>query len=403
MKQYALVLAGLLAAAAPASLVAAAPLGRAEPTTRPAGGKPAIGLVRLDVAKRQAWFEAEICLRAGALEFLVCARDTKTHESILHTKARASHLHAALLVLGLRPGKPARWSGDDEAARFLPPAGAKLRIDVAWKDKKGTDHCVDATTWLTSSDTKKPFDAPKHWVFVGSEVLPDGRYWAEIDGDVISLTNFASAVVDVPFQSSNVDELRDILANTAAIPPLRTKVRVIVTALPGGERAPHARALLEIDPLGRMRIDGERITPDKLETWAAKFLDRHERGMVVIRAAGRALVHDVEHARQQLRLGGIRQFAFQRVPPPIDLLPRTAEQAKRDLARWNHDFANAHELIRDPAQQARRTLEYAHLTLRRMAARQALLKEYAAHLEAATKRYQASTQPAKGDAAGARE
>lgn len=374
---------------------AAAPVAAGPPAS--AAAEPRIGLVRLDPARRQVSFEAEVCLREGMLEFLICAWDTKKHESILHTKARASHLHAALLLLGLSAGKPARWSGEDEDARFLPPAGAGLEIALLWKDKDGKLKRAEAFEWIRGAQGRK-FTPPKEWVFVGSDILPDGRYWGELEGEVVSVSNFASAVIDVPFESSNKDAMRDMCANTAAIPPVGTKVDVIVTALPNAEKAPHARATLEIDAFGRMSIDGQPIDLDQLEKWAVKDLQRHEKGMVVIRADGRALVHDVERAHQQLRIGGIRDFLFQRVPPEDELLPRTPQQAEKALKEWRDIFANWRDQIREPGEQAQRVLDQIELQTRLLEGRKNLLREYAAHLREAMKEYRASTQPAGGAA-----
>lgn len=365
-------------------------------------GTTRIGDVRLDLRKREVSFDAEVCLRTGVLEFLLCQWQTKTHESVLHTKAKASRLHAALLMLGLAPGKPARWSGEGQWARFLPPAGPGLKLAFAWKDKAGRRHRAEAGAWLKGAEGKE-FTQPKEWTFVGSEVLPDGRYWAELDGEVISVTNFASAVIDVPFKSSNVNELREIYANTEAIPPRGTKVEVIVTVLPKAERAPHARALLEIDRFGRMRVDGRPVTAEQLEEWASEFIERHEHGQVVIRSAGRALVHDVEKAHLHLRLGGVREFAFQRVPPQGEVLPRTAKEAKRHLKGWENKFANARELIHEPGQQAQRVLDQITLELQSTEARKSMLKEYSAHLRQALARYRSTTRPAGKEAPSGRE
>jgi len=397
MKGRALALLSVLAVVA-GPAVGGAPAGARKATGPPASG-PAktlrIGAVQVDLVERQVSLDAEVCLREGVLEFLLVSWQTKTHESILHTHAKPSHLHAALLMLGLRPGKPARWSGEDESARFLPPAGAELAIDLLWKDRRGKARRSPAGAWLRGAEGRK-ITQPDRWIFVGSQVLPDGAYWAELDGEVISVTNFASAVIDVPFRSSNANDLRELFANTGAIPPLGTKVRVILTALPGAEKAPHARALLDIDRFGRTRIDNKTLTGEQLQKWAEKYIQRHEKGMVVIRAAGKALVHDVANARLNLRLGGVREFDVQRVPPRTEVLPRTVEQAKRSLEEWDEKFANARELIREPGQQAQRVLDQIELHLRATDARREMLKEYAAHLRKALSRYQASTQPASG-------
>jgi hypothetical protein len=381
------------AAAACAPPEAKAPLpgaGAAEPAKA-----TKLGLVHVDPVKREIAFPAEVCLRQGLLEFLVCAWQTKTHESILHTKARGSHVHAALLLLGLSPGKTARWSGQGAAARFLPAAGAKLKITLSWKDPKGKLVAADPMSWI-KTDPRAKVPPSREWVFVGSEVLPGNRYWADVDGEIISVTNFRSAVIDVPFQSSNADAERWLYANTGAIPADGTKVTVTIRPLPGGETCPDARALLEIDRFGRMRIDGRSIEPSKLPDWAESYLKRHERGMVTIRAAGRAKVHDVGLAHLQLRLGGVREFDFRRLEAIGGVLPRTAGQAKTSLREWNQKFANPKDYIEEPAEAAQRELDRVELRLREMDARRGLLKDYAAQLGEALKRYKVTTQPAGG-------
>lgn len=349
---------------------------------RPAGAgqQPAqLGLVRVDPVRREVSFDAEVCLREGILEFLLCGWNTKTHESILHSKAKPSHIHAALLLLGLHPGKPARWSGQDPDARFLPPAGPGLRITLNWKDKDGKARSADAMSWLRAGD-RKGIHVPSRWVFVGSEVLPDNRYWAEVDGEVISVTNFPSAVIDIPVQSSNVDAQRDLYAATAAIPPKGTQVTVTVAPLAGAQNCPDARSMLEIDARGEMRIDGEPIEPDKLTAWAEKFIAKHDRGMVVIRAAGEALVHDVEAARGQLRLGGVREFDYQRLALPDGALPRTGEQVRRAMETWRRKFDRPQDYIEEPAVEAQRQRDRIDLRLKETARNVELLKAYAEQL-----------------------
>ena len=392
MGRFATVLITMVGLAGPCAL-AAAPAGKAPASSGPAAKVVRLGAVRLHPARRRVHLDTEVCLREGMLEFLLVGWQTKTHESILHTKAKASHLHAALLMLGLSAGKPARWSGEEPGARFLPPAGAHLKIELAWKDKKGKARRAKAGTWLTGREGKQ-FQPPEEWIFIGSDVMPDGRYWAELDGEIVSVTNFASAVIDVPFRSSNANEQRELFANTRVIPPVGTKVEMIITALPGGEKAPDARATLEVDRFGRTRVDGREFHGEKLQEWASKFIERHERGQVVIRAAARALVHDVETARMDLRLGGVRELLVQRLAANVRILPRTADQAKRGLKQWADKFAHAEDLIHDPGEQAQQTLDQIELYLQQQQARRNMLKEYAEHLRQAMRRYKVSTQPA---------
>jgi hypothetical protein len=395
MMRRILALLGILAAAGVCEVARAegGPTRPAAATTRPAGEAPSIGRVRLDVARRRVSFDAEVCLREGVLEFFLCYGQTKAHESVLQTRAKPSHVHAALLLLGLTPGKPARWSGQDANARFLPPDGAGLKISLAWADKQGRPHTADVTDWLKGAADKK-VTPPKRWIFVGSDILPDGRYWADAEGEVISLTNFASAVVDVPFESSHSNDLREFFADPRAIPPIGTKVSIILTPLPDAEKAPHARALLEIDHLGRLRIDNRPVTMEGLEDWGTRYVTRHEQGMVMIRAAGRALIHDVAAAKLQLRLGGVREFDYQWLSPIDGVLPRTPDEAGLAMKQWRHKFANPRDYINEPGQEAQRELDRIRLRLAEMDARRKLVERYAADLREALRKYKPTTRPA---------
>ena len=371
------------------------------PPPKPKAEKGVVRLdhLRIDLAKRQIVLETEVCLRSGPLELLVCKSDTKDYESILRTKARPSDLHAALLMLKLRPGKPAEMAavGEQEKPRLLPPRGPELKIRLRWKDRQGKQHDVDAAEWLAGPQGKRA-NAPKRWVFVGSGVLPDGAYWADRSGDVISVANFASAVIDVPFESSASNDLLEFVANTAAIPPEKTPVEVVITPFPGAENAPHVRALLEIDRLGRMRLDGTPIPLDKLAEWAATFIERHPKGRVVIRTAVHALASDLELARRELDFGGVEEFDEERLLPADRLLPRTAEQARAALAEYRKGFANPEWTVPDPVRSAETTLEQIEVQLQELKRRELLLKEYRQHLRQALKDYRASTQPATSPA-----
>ncbi len=369
------------------------------PSTRPAGKVVNIALVRVDLANRQVSFDAEVCLRHGALEFLLVAWQTKTHESPLHTKARASHIHAGLLLLGLTPGKPARWAGQEQGARFMPPAGAGLKMRFNWKDAEGKSHSADAADWLTGADDRE-IERPEQWIFVGSDILPDGRYWAEVDGEMISLTNFASAVIDVPFRSSSANDERGFFAKTDAIPPTGTKVEVVLTPVAGAEKALDAREMVEIDRFGRRRVDGQILTEDQLEKWAGSYITAHQCGMVVIRADGMARVWDIAATQYVLRLGGVREFEIQRVPPPGDMLPQSGDQARGAIAQWKDKFINYRDLLEDPGLGAERTLAQVDAELRDIEAQKELLKDYAAKLKHALATYKATTQPAGSTAGG---
>lgn len=363
-------------------------------TTATTGSSDVIELPHLtvDPSDGQIVLSAEVCLRSGSLELLVCKAGTKEYESIMRTEAQAAHLHAALLMLGLSPGKPAEWSGDTDEARFLPPRGADLEITLRWLDRDGSVRESAAERWLATED-KTPL--PRRWVFVGSEILRDGRYWADVDGDVISVANFPSAAIDVPFESTTDNPLLLYEADTERIPPVGTPVEVIIEPVEGAESAEHARALLEIDRDGRMLMDGEPVTAEGLTAWADGFRTRHAKPRVVARPDPRALVWDITRARSQLRLGGVRDIDVRYLPADAPILPRSHEQANADLLQWREKFENPRDFIRDPGAEAERHLQQILSEIDRLELRRELLTRYARELREDLEQYTASTQPAE--------
>ncbi|MBS3734283.1 MAG: hypothetical protein KGY99_05080 [Phycisphaerae bacterium] len=367
-----------------ALLATAATVNADEPTTRPAGDAPdtvRFKHIRIDRKAERIVFDARVVLREGPLELLVCRRQSKEHESILATPAKAAHLHALLLALGLTPGRSAHWSDEGPEPTFQPPRGPEVKIKLRWMDKDGKTRQVNATDWIQPTDetAKAP---PNKWVFVGSQILANGRYWADVDGDVVSLANFASAVIDVPFESTAEDAALEFEARTEAIPPRKTPVEVIVEPLPGARKSPYASKLLEIDRFGEMRIDGRTIPLDRLDAWARAYIEKHPKGFVHIRAEGRARVADVGNAISGLWLGGLRDYEVQRLRLAMGLLPRTDTQLEQALAPWADKLARADKLLLDPRDEARAVLKQIDSELGHMERRRELLNQYADHLRA---------------------
>lgn len=349
--------------------------------------------MQVDLDRREITLDANVCLREGGLELLICKAGSKEHESILRTNAAASHLHAALLAMGLAPGKPAEWS-TGEQPRLIPPRGATLKLTLRWKDKKGKVRQADPSSWLAPADAAAAAALPKTWVFVGSDVLSSGQYWADMDGDVVSVANFESAVIDVPFESSSKNAILSFKANTAAIPPLKTPVEVIIAPLPGGKNAPHARATLYLDRTGALRLGPRAIQLSELEKWAQQYVARHAKGRVIIRALPKAVAHDIATVKRELQMGHVPDIRVEHLMSRNVLLPRTDAQVTQALRQWKKKFATGQELLIDPAEKATETLKQIEIEMLRTKRRQALLARYAQELSTALGRYRATTKPA---------
>jgi hypothetical protein len=300
-----------------------------------------------------------------------------------------------LLSLGLSRGKPAKWNYDLDAEKhsYYPPRGAKLDVRLKWT-QDGQVRTAPASSWLASaSGTGR---VPDKWVFVGSDMLPGGGYAADADyhgggGAFISVSNFAEAIIDVPFLSTGDNAQLDIESVPANIPPIGTEVEVILTPELDAAKAKHARKLVEIDRYGRVRVEGRKgnLAGDELADWASAYVSRHDKGMAVIRADARALVDDVRRTWEELWIGGVKDIEVERVIPGLDVLPRTPGQARHELATWDKKFAEPHEYIDEPGLQAQGRLKQARRELDRLEARRKLLEGFIEDLDARLKTYEA--------------
>ncbi|OPX21385.1 MAG: hypothetical protein B1H04_06770, partial [Planctomycetales bacterium 4484_123] len=370
---------------------AGAPAAETATASRPAGKvlRPAKGL-RIDLAARKVIIDAAVSERQELLEFVLCTRGTKDYESLLVTDVKPSMLHAALLALKLTPGKPGRWSTPaGKEPVFLPPAGAGLEIAVRWKDKNGRRREVPVTEWLLAAGTKKK-PKPIRWVFVGSGLLADGSYWADVEGHHISLANFASSVIDVPFKSSDKNAFLEFAPNAALVPPKGTPVEVVISPVKGAENAPDARVTFVVDALGRIEMDGRPIAPEEIAAAVKGFLARHSRGSAEIKIDPRALAYDRDRLESILADAGVREVRVETRRPEEAPLPRTAAQAARALAWWRKQFATAGEQLVGPAEDAARVLRHIERRRKELQDLLELWGDYAARLGELLKKHQAS-------------
>ena len=182
--------------------------------------------VWLDTKRKRIVIVGEVCLREGQLEMFACLKGTKEHESIIAIETKAYIVHAGLLAAGAEAGSPAQY-----VPKYAPARGTEIEVALFWTDAKGKRQRAFAQDWIRNVKTGKAMTQP--WVFGGSgfwtdEQTGEKHYLAE-GGDLICVSNFASATLDLPIQSSSssADLLFD--AFTERIPPQGTKVTVVLT------------------------------------------------------------------------------------------------------------------------------------------------------------------------------
>lgn len=162
--------------------------------------------ILLDAAHGYASVPAEILVRGDLLEYLIVNPRGAVHESAFLTSVSASRINAALLALGVEPGRNARWRRKEPpptleemrdgvpAFEVTPPEGDGFYLYVAWKLDGETcfhrmeDLILDLRTGATMRRHR--------WVYLGSRMLKlrgdDGQeaFAADLEGNLVNIAFF---------------------------------------------------------------------------------------------------------------------------------------------------------------------------------------------------------------------
>ena len=185
-------------------------------------------------SRRRVLVNGYICLREGELEQLVTRKNTKEHEAIIAVDADARKIHEALNLAGAVEGTPVRYT-----PKYQPATGQTVKVSIRYEDK-GRLVTVPGQSWVENIRTGKPLDVD--WVFAGSGLVdnpldPDHpKTYLANDGDVICVSNFDTAMLDLPVESSKNNDDLLFRAWTDRIPPLDTNVVVILEPVPAPKK-----------------------------------------------------------------------------------------------------------------------------------------------------------------------
>jgi len=261
------------------------------------------GTVWLDAANKKVVLRGQLCLREGLLEMLICKNQTKEHESIISVDADAYVIHAALMALGAKPGKPVQFQPE-----FQPPTGQKIEIYVGWTDEYGRPHRYAAQqlirkatqryytavidplpkelkidnrgdlrydtntkellwfggmtekqkTELLSRSTNvayqaaisqffsesQPQELEADFIFAGSQFFKqkDGsQYYMAEAGDIVCVANFGDAMIDISARSSAENGGLMFEPYTERLPSRRTEITVDLIPVEG-DAGVHAKS-----------------------------------------------------------------------------------------------------------------------------------------------------------------
>ncbi len=174
--------------------------------------------------RRRVFVNSVVCMRRGVLELLLTKAKTKEHEAILAADVDARKLHQALLVAGFKPGSPVQFE-----PKYKVASGDRIKVTLMYEKEKGKIVTVPAQQWILDKK-KKPLD--QQWVYGGSNLVPNPLdekkpIFLANEGDLVCISNFESALLDLPVKISKANDELFYQCNTEAIPPMGTKVTVV--------------------------------------------------------------------------------------------------------------------------------------------------------------------------------
>ena len=204
--------------------------------------------VSADKKTRRVLLKAEVCQTDMTLELFMCKAGTKEHEAVVRfdlgkvkkdgveVELGAEQLHQALLAAGAKAGHPVQYiDPGTQQPKYLPPTGTVIDVTVHYR-KDGRLHTHPAQEWIL--DKKSNGAAALTWVFAGSKEVPhpDGAafpsFYGANSGDVIAVSNFEYALMDVTTKVSKDDADLWFGTRPGMIPPRGSAVWVILTPRP---------------------------------------------------------------------------------------------------------------------------------------------------------------------------
>ena len=210
--------------------------------------------IKLNLKERCIDVNATVCLHEGLLELVACTKGSKEHESILSIAARPMHIHAAMLLIGAKPGTPAMRKARDEARTrwvSVEPAGDPISVSLVFPDSKGKpqEHPISKFISPAQPDeivgvlTKKKLETfPASFLFAGSHLVEDGpgpkKYVCEQSGNVISISTFGDELLCLPGIHGHQNDGLSWQVNPEGLPKIGK--RVILRLRPKA-KAPHKK------------------------------------------------------------------------------------------------------------------------------------------------------------------
>jgi biopolymer transport protein ExbD len=348
-------------------LYLALPALAAPPASQPAGVTDKLPHIQVDVKHKSVRVECESCNahQDVGLEFFCVTAGGNEYESVLRTEAKPSNIHLALLMIGLQPGEPVKYS--EATKKWIPPHGPPLRITCEFVDKDGKSQRVPAARLMKNHKTGKE-PGPFNWVFVGSRVMEDGKYAADATGYVVSVLNSELTVIDIAQLAGTALESRELDRNEDLMPGAGKKIWMVIEPVGKKESdaaapplpAPQAPAntdavpnlgttVVEVDAAGKVKVDGMIVPASRL---AEVLSNRRVPTPVKLSTANSAPTDTVREVTAALQEAKVKVDLPPAAQPSTAITDVHADDAliKRLRERWQKEVAPHDKALREAAQ-----------------------------------------------------
>lgn len=183
--------------------------------------------VWIDPVAKTVVVGCSVAIDSGPIEYFACTKGSKEHESVVAARSSARLVHAALLAVGLVPGKPVSFQPEYAAA-----SGPVVRVTMRWRAEDGGVREAAGQDWVR--DTRSGGRMREDWVFAGSSFWTDPvdgtEHYQADGGDLVCVSNFPTAMLDIPIESSQSNDALLFEAFAGRVPPAGTPVDMVLSA-----------------------------------------------------------------------------------------------------------------------------------------------------------------------------
>lgn len=185
-----------------------------------------MGTIRVDTSLREITVPGTVNPDVRTLEFIANAREgVRAYETAVTLDTDGITFNAALLLLGI----------DRSRTKNVPKVHFDRAVPVGdvvdiWIECSARD-CgrIPAERVMYDGEKKRPLSGGT-WVYTGSTFLPDGRYFAQVDGSLIGFVHDPASIIEYA-AGAGLDRYGSIILNPDLGLPGGTSIRLTVKAV----------------------------------------------------------------------------------------------------------------------------------------------------------------------------